>query len=184
MKEAFDVFFEKMSDSWQQVWRTGPKVPFTEQTKNCGLYVSEPDKDGYAEWQPKLQTEPVDFETIEKELGFKINLQIKEFLSTYWFMPLEGKTNTVNHLVLNELLPQCDLMQEVKHLFSKKEFHYLNKGEYFLIGGFCSINGNDSYMVHVNNDTGEVTAVQCFDKISIKIADSIKDLLVKMKGIW
>lgn len=75
-------------------------------------------------------------------------------------------------------------MKDVKFFFDKKEFHYLNCGNYFLIGGFCCIEGNDSYLVHVNNDTGEVFAVQNFDKISIKIADSIEELLRKMKGIW
>ena len=48
-----------------------------------------------------------------------------------------------------------------------------------MIGDFCCIDGNDSYMVHINNDTGEV-----FDKISIKIANSIEELLGEMKGVW
>ena len=39
-------------------------------------------------------------------------------------------------------------------------------------------------MVHINNDTGEVFADQNFDKISIKIANSIEELLGEMKGVW
>ena len=46
------------------------------------------------------------------------------------------------------------------------------------------INGNDSYLVQVNNDTGEVTAVDVMEKISVKLADSIEELLINMKGIW
>lgn len=46
------------------------------------------------------------------------------------------------------------------------------------------IDGNDSYLVQVNNDTGEVTAVDVKDKISIKLADSIEELLKNMKGKW
>ena len=46
------------------------------------------------------------------------------------------------------------------------------------------IDSVDSYLVQVNNDTGEVTAVEVMDKKSIKLADSIEDLLYNMKGIW
>ena len=57
-------------------------------------------------------------------------------------------------------------------------------GNYFLIGSFCCIERDDSYLVHVDNDTGEVFAVQNFDKVSIKIADSIENLLKEMRGKW
>lgn len=49
--------------------------------------VAENDKFDELEWQLKLQTEPIDFKAIEEELGFSVNPQIKEYLSTYWFLP-------------------------------------------------------------------------------------------------
>jgi hypothetical protein len=42
----------------------------------------------------------------------------------------------------------------------------------------------DSYLVEFNNDTGEVTAVDVGAHISIKLADSIEELLKTMKGQW
>ncbi len=135
---------------------------------------------------PNCRKKRIDFNSLEEDLEFRIHPQIKDFLSTYWFMPLEGKTDKIDHLVLHELLPQSqyELLKITKCYFNKKEYHYRNDGNYFLIGDFCCIDGNDSYMVHINNDTGEVFAVQNFDKISIKIANSIEELLGEMKGVW
>ena len=61
---------------------------------------------------------------------------------------------------------------------------YLKDHKYFLIGSYCRVGGIDSYLVHVNNDTSEVTAVHAGDKKSIKLADSIEELLLNMKGKW
>ena len=186
MKEAFDTFFEKSNNSWKRQWGTLPTVPNCEKFANCPLITSTVNEKKDLEWQPKLQTEPIDFKPIEKSLGFEINDQIKEYLSTYWFLSLEGRTGMVEQLVLDEVLPKSQqrFLEDVEFFFNKKELHYLEHGNYFLIGGFCSIDGDDSYLIHVNNDTGEVTAVQNFDKVSIKIADSIEDLLMNMKGKW
>ncbi|MBQ7046986.1 MAG: SecY-interacting protein Syd [Oscillospiraceae bacterium] len=186
MKEAFETFFEKNNNSWKNQWGTLPTVSKCEKYANCPLITSTVNGENELEWQPKLQTEPIDFKPLEEELGFSINPQIKEYLSTYWFLPLEGSTDIVNQLVLEEVLPkpQHKFLEDVKFSFNKKELHYISDGEYFLIGGFCCIEEDDSYLVHVDNDTGEVFAVQNFDKVSIKIADSIEELLLNMKGIW
>ncbi len=186
MKDAFDAFFEKNNNSWKKVWGTLPRVSKIDKYTQSSLIINEDNINDELEWQPKLQDKPIDFVSIEKELRFEINPQIKAFLTTYWFMPLEGKTSIIDQLVLDELLPQTqtDFSRYVKDRFNKKQYHYLDTGEYFLIGGFCCVNGNDSYMVHVNNETGEVTAVQNFDKILIKIAESIEELLYEMIGIW
>ena len=83
--------------------------------------VAENDKFDELEWQLKLQTEPIDFKAIEEELGFSVNPQIKEYLSTYWFLPFEGSTDTVDQLVLEEVLPkpQQKLLKDVKFFLPK-----------------------------------------------------------------
>ena len=186
MREAFDIFFENNNKSWRRAWGTLPRVPRCDKYRQSSLIVAENDKFDELEWLPKLQEKRIDFNSLEEDLEFRIHPQIKDFLSTYWFMPLEGKTDKIDHLVLHELLPQSqyELLKITKCYFNKKEYHYRNDGNYFLIGDFCCIDGNDSYMVHINNDTGEVFAVQNFDKISIKIANSIEELLGEMKGVW
>lgn len=65
------------------------------------LIVAENDKFDELEWLPKLQEKRIDFNSLEEDLEFRIHPQIKDFLSTYWFMPLEGKTDKIDHLVLH-----------------------------------------------------------------------------------
>lgn len=188
MKKAFEKFFEEMTQNYMNEWGVPPRAPYTEEKNPTGLFLPGTlDNKGYAQWKPKLQEKSVSFDAVEKELGFSIHSQIKDFLSTYWFLALDGIIQTSRgeaELRLNGLTPHSNLEERIISDFNNEETHYLHNHKYFLIGTFCSIGGNDSYLVQVNNDTGEVTAVDVMDKKSVKLADSIEDLLMNMKGIW
>ena len=71
------------------------------QYRQSSLIVAENDKFDELEWLPKLQEKRIDFNSLEEDLEFRIHPQIKDFLSTYWFMLLEGKTDKIDHLVLH-----------------------------------------------------------------------------------
>lgn len=184
MKAAFDIFFNKMNESWKREWNTYPRITFSEKKDKCGLFISNEVKDGYAEWQPKLQTEKVDFDKIEEILGFEIHTDIKKYVSTYCFFRLNSSLENDIHFQLKDILPNCDMEKEILDRFKKERFHYKEDGEYFLLGECCCIEGDDSYSLQVNNTTGEVMAVQALDEEEIKIANSIEDLLLNMKGEW
>jgi hypothetical protein len=188
MKEAFDAFFEEMTQNYIKEWVEPPQAPCNEKRRPTGLFLLETLNDeGYAQWKPRLQENNVAFEIIEKTLGFSINSQIKEYFSTYWFLPLEAKLPIESHKVsftLTGITPYTSIENVILQNFNRTGAHYLSDHNYFLLGTYCKIDGVDSYLVQVNNDTGEVTAVEVMDKKSIKLADSIEDLLYNMKGIW
>ena len=101
--EAFDkaennIFFENNNKSWRRTWGTLPRVPRCDKYRQSSLIVAENDKFDELEWLPKLQEKRIDFNSLEEDLEFRIHPQIKDFLSTYWFMPLEGKTDKIDHL--------------------------------------------------------------------------------------
>ncbi|MDE5792224.1 MAG: SecY-interacting protein Syd [Oscillospiraceae bacterium] len=188
MKKAFDTFFEEMTQNCINNKRIPFKAPYIESNYPTGLFLLHTlDDEVYAQWKPKLQDKIVSFDNIEKELGFSIHAQIKAFLSTYWFLALEGILQNSRgkvHLRLDGITPYVVLDTLIRSNFDNEETHFLHDHKYFLIGTYCMINGNDSYLVQVNNDTGEVTAVDVMEKISVKLADSIEELLINMKGIW
>ena len=188
MKVAFDTFFEEMTQNNIKKKGVPPKAPCNEDRFPTGLFLLDTlDENGYAQWKPKLQEKTVSFDSIESELGFAIHPQIKEFLSTYWFLALNARLQTPNEnvvLKLNALTPYTNLAEYIKSGFDNEETHYLSDHKYFLIGTYCMIDGNDSYLIHVNNDTCAVTAVDVMDKRSVHLADSIEELLCNMKGIW
>ncbi len=188
MKEAFETFFEEMTQNNIKKKGVPPKAPCNEEKYPTGLFLLQTlDDEGYAQWKPRLQEKPVSFDTVEKELGFSIHPQIKDFLSTYWFLALDGRIQTSSEKVilrLNGLTPYSDIDERIISGFDNEQTHYLSDHKYFLIGTYCVINGNDSYLVQVNNDTCEVTAVDVMDRRSVKLADSIEDMLMNMKGKW
>ena len=188
MKEAFNAFFEEMTQNNIKKKGVPPTAPCNEEKFPTGLFLLETlDENGYAQWKPKLQEEPVSFDSIENEIGFTIHPQIKAFLSTYWFLALNARLQTENESVvlkLNPLTPYTNLTEYIKSGFDNEETHYLSDSRYFLLGSYCMIDGVDSYLVQVNNETGEVTAVEVMDKRLIHLADSIEELLYNMKGIW
>ena len=188
MKEAFDTFFEEMDRSTIEALGHRPSIPYLEGYVLKDLILLDTlDSHGYAEWRPELQKESVSFDDVEEKLGFAIHPQIKEFCSTYWFRKLEGVIETAEgkiYFSLDQILPSFDLKEIMFDGFKHCGSHYLKDHKYFLIGSFCNVCGIDSYLVFVNNDTCEVTAVHAGDKKSIKLADSIEELLFNMKGKW
>lgn len=184
IKKAFDIFFNKMNESWKTVWNTYPKTSFRQENDICGLYISKKVENGYVEWQPRLQVNDINFQNIEKILDYKIHPDIKKYMSAYWFFRLNSSLENDVHFQLKDILPNCDMEKEILDRFKKERFHYKKDGEYFLLGECCCIEGDDSYSLQVNNITGEVIAVQPFDEEEIKIASSIEELLKNMRGEW
>jgi hypothetical protein len=60
----------------------------------------------------------------------------------------------------------------------------MNDHVYFILATYCNFDGDDGWLVEFNNDTGEVTAVEVGDGVSIRLASSIEELLKTMKGQW
>lgn len=84
---------------------------------------------------------------------------------------------------MREILPCYDMNEVIIERFRRTETES-KESKYFLIGNFCCINGDDTYSVQVNNDTGEVFAVWMLDGSFIKMASSIEELLSNMNGEW
>jgi hypothetical protein len=184
MKEAFDTFFEEMDRNNMKELGTLPTVPCRE----GALILPETcDKYGYSVWRPQLQTETFSFDDIEKELGFKIHSQLKDYLTTYWFWRLRSRMEIEGHDIrptLDAILPGTNFNEWLRCMRSSGETHYLRDHVYFLLGTYCKVDLLDNYLVEFNNDTGEVTAVGVSDRVSIRLAGSIEELLKTMKGRW
>lgn len=58
----------------------------------------------------------------------------------------------------------------------------MGNNDFIMIGSSVQIGPIDSYLLEVNNNTGEVFAIEVMDKRSVKLVDSIEELLVNMEG--
>ena len=56
MKEAFETFFEEMTQNYLNELGVPPQAPCNEKRRPTGLFLLETkNSEGYAQWKPKLQ---------------------------------------------------------------------------------------------------------------------------------
>ncbi len=186
VKESMKYFLTKHNVGYLYKWRTFPKCPIRKDIVDCGIVISEPDRDGYYQWKPKEQTVPVDFTSIEAKLGFSIHKDIKALVSSYFYFTLGGNMDDKN-FDISPLLPITNIEKYVLDRFEKEsyagDYDFILKGHFFHLGGAC-IGGDDAFVLEVNNDTGEVLAVEYMDKRYEKFADSLYDLFMNSTPIW
>lgn len=186
VKEAMEYFLTKNNIGYLYQWQTFPKCPIRKNMVDCGLVISEPDREGYYQWQAKEQTDGVDFSAIECKLGFSLHKDIKELVSSYFYFMLEGEIEGKSFHI-NGLLPTSNIEKYVTNGFEKEnyagDYDYILAGHFFHLGGAC-IDGDDSFVLEVNNDNGEILAVEYMDKKHIKFADSLYDLFMNSTPIW
>lgn len=186
VKEAMAYFLARNTIGYLYKWRSFPKCSVRKDMVDCGLIISEPDREGYYQWKPLEQTTPVDFASIESKLGFGLHKDIKEFISSYFYFMLDAdlEGGSIN---IYPFLPTTDIERNVIDRFEKEsyagDYDFILKGHFYQLGGAC-IDGDDSFILEVDNETGEVLAVEYMDKRHIKIADSLYDLFMNAKPIW
>ncbi|MCL2353579.1 MAG: SecY-interacting protein Syd [Defluviitaleaceae bacterium] len=189
MKEAFDIYFSKVDTEDME-------LPASDRINN-GLFIPDTlSESGWAQWQPKLQTEPIDFEPLEKELGFSIHPHLKAYFSTYWFLEIHGEIideDGEEHFYdLEAVQPDVCVLWQIKQghpSSSQTEFsQYMQRcGTFFYIG---VAEGSTDCTLFFNNDSGEVICVDYswasnydFKKplsepgVSYKVADSLEELI-------
>lgn len=186
VKEALEYYFVADRVAYMQEWGTLPKCPVRKEDANCPLIISEPDYDGYYQWQPVPIESDIDFTGVEEKLGFKIHKDIKALLSSYYHFRLEGYTKDYS-IHIYGLLPRTDIERLVIDRFEKESYaggyQFILDGKFFHLGAGC-IGGDDSFVFEVDNTTGEVWAVEYMDKKAYKVALSIKQLLLNISPIW
>lgn len=186
VKEAMEYFLTKHNIGYLYKWRTFPHSSIRKDMVDCGLVIEGPDRDGYYQWKPQEQMAPVDFASIEARLGFSIHKDIKALVSSYFYFRLGGDMDEKNFDIY-PLLPTTNIEKYVLDGFEKEsyagDYDFILKGQFFRLGGAC-IDGDDAFVLEVNNETGEVLAVEYMDKKHEKFADSLYDLFMNAKPIW
>lgn len=186
IKDAMEYFFAKLTIGSLKKWRTFPKCPIRGGIVNCGLVISEPDRDGYYQWKPVGVTTPVDFTSMESKLGFTIHQDIKAFVNSYYYFMLGADIGDAS-INIYPFLPTMNVEKYILDSFEKEsyagDYEFILNGQFFQLGGGC-IDGDDSFIIEVNNKTGEVLAVEYMDKRHVKIADSLYDLFMKAIPEW
>ncbi len=178
MKESFEKYFEKLNRLYKEEFGTKPSVSYTEKM-NKDLIVSEPDDEGYVEWEPKLQTEAIDWESIERELGFGLCEQLKEFYSTYSFADIDGRYNKmlISFDGIN-IVKGVEKMVRVAYEISQDDFP---NSEVFAIGD-AVIRDDDGYTLYFDNKDGRLFAREFDTNKTVEVSNSIAEVIANMEA--
>ena len=177
IKKAMEIYFDKQRDFWQSKYGIYPKLPYNSAIDKRMIVPDSLTDSGYIQWKPLLQEENVDFSEIEARLGIKINPKIRQYFNSYWFLSLIGDIDdaTLDFATLPygidivELAERCYLSGIDK--FSDEKVHFEL--------GFADIDGDDSYLIYVENETAMVKCVQVEDNIVIEMG-ALEDVISKM----
>ena len=179
MKEAFDIFFEKLNRVYEEEFGTKPMIPYSEKW-NRDLLVSEPDDEGYVEWEPKLQTDDIDWASIERELGFSLCEELKEFYSTYSFADLDGRYNKmfINFDGVN-IKKGVEVMVRDAYEIGKDDFP---NSEVFAIVD-AQIRDDDGYTLYFDNKDGRLFAREFDTNKTVEVSNSITEVIANMEAL-
>lgn len=179
MKESFEKYFEKLNRLYKEEFGTKPSVPYSERW-NKDLIVSEPDDEGYVEWEPKLQAEAVDWDSIEDGLGFKICSELKAFYSTYSFAQLDGEYKKISlcfdvvNLRESVIETVLDAYETAQYLFSGKEVFVL---------GMAESNDDDGYTIYFDNKNRKLFCYEDDTHNTIEFNESLAEVIANMDAV-
>ena len=180
IKKAMEIYFDKQRDFWQSKFGTLPKVPYNNenQINNPTIIPDSVDEEDYVEWQPITQeVENIDFSELEARTGIKINPKIKQYYNSYWFLSLVGEID-------NTILDFSTIPYGID-IVGLAERCYLSGIEKFPDGrahfglGYAYVDGDDSYLIYVENETTIVKCLQVEDNIVIEMG-ALEDVISKM----
>ena len=178
LKTAFEVYFKKLTDFNQQKFNKLPTVTYTD-TLNSDLLISTADTNGDIEWQPKLQTTPVDWSTLEVTLGFSVCEELKEYYSSYLFLTLAGGYKDIAKQLNFEAIADQNAIPQIILRQSKDGQYYFPNTQIFLLGN-ALINGDDSFGVYFDNQNGTIFCYEDDTKNRISLSDSLANIIEGM----
>lgn len=169
MKIAFENYFSKLKSLYSSTFGTEPTVPYKD-TLEKSLLFGTPDEEGEIQWIPKEQVTKYDWSNCEKQLGFMLCKNLKEYFNTYFFLEMSGTFGSCElhfyGIDGSESLEETVLRNyyDAQYIFPETEL--------FLIGN-AVVNDDDSYFIYYDNSTGKLFCYESDTKNEILLSYSI-----------
>lgn len=179
MKEAFSSYFKKQHEYYKRVYGTRPSVCYTG-ALNQDLLISAPTKNGEVEWLPKLQTATIEWEEIEKNIGFNLSDELRDYYSTYAFLSLAGKFGSA-YLYFQPIDATEDVTITVLRQFTDAQFVF-HGTQIFLIGN-ATINDDDNYFIYYDNKIGKLFCYESDTEKQVLISYSLYQTINDMEAL-
>ena len=191
MKSAFDIFWNKLNAYYDKNYNCKPTVYYTKKL-NPELFLQvynkiearfipcEKDVNGYIQWQPMPQGEPVDFNVIENHVGFALKEELRSYYSTYLFLELRGGIGR-NYFHYQPINRVSDIANIVFFQHEKAQTPFPESETFCL--GHAVLEGNDSFGIYYNNAEGKVFCHDYDSNSVVVFHDSLAETIAEMEAV-
>ena len=179
-KEALERFFIKQHEFYQTNFGTFPTAPYNDEDEqsNPTIIPGSLDEEEYIQWKPVSQNILVDFTEFEKKNNIKLNSQIKQYFTTYWFLSDIAGVISETTLYFKAVPYGINILSLVENCFINAKDMFSDNNTFFQIG-FAVVGGDDSYIIFVDNATAAVKCVQLENKNVIELG-TLSEVLITM----
>jgi hypothetical protein len=174
-----EIFFGKQLEYWLSHYSSYPKTPYNE-SLDKRMLIENSFENGYIQWKPLRQDTSVDFSSIEDKLKVSFHPQIKEYFASYWFLSMIGRIDDkqLRFTIIPSGINIINLIEDrVKWVIQ----NFPNRSAQIELG-FATVNGDDSYLIYVDNATANVSCVQMEDKHEVML-DTLEKVIAEMEVI-
>ncbi|MBO4292720.1 MAG: SecY-interacting protein Syd [Lachnospiraceae bacterium] len=178
MKKAFEKYFQKLDALYDKHFSTLPTVTYSDQL-NKSLLVSEPDEDGEVQWKPQEQTDPIEWESIEKELGFSVCDELKAYYSAYFFLMMSGKIGDrlLNFYPIGATEP---VQKSIDRNYHDAQY-FFPETQIFILGN-AKVGDDDNYFICYDNAENKLFCYESVTHEQIPLSDSISQTIDSMEA--
>lgn len=180
VKAAFKIYFSKLDLLYSSSFGTRPTVPYTENLEKS-LLIGDPDEDGEIQWSPKEQATKTDWSNCERQLGFALCQELKDYYNTFYFIAVSGTFGS-SELHFYRIDGTEPLEKVVLRNYSDAQYTFPGS-EMFLIGN-AVVNDDDSYFIYYDNMTGKLFCYEADTKNEILLSYSIAKTIGSMEASW
>ncbi len=169
IKENLEKCFDRKVRFWMEAFNSNPKAPYIPEIDKNNIFIEGTvDDEGYAQWLPIMQTREIDFVSLENKLGFKLHEQMKEYLSSYWFLELIGRMANDITIYFNKVSGMDDIYSVLFSELNTDAFVVtggITSGHKLILIGIATIKGDDSNEIYFDNETAEMIFINSDNNI-------------------
>lgn len=177
IKMAISSYYEKLADLWNQRRNSQPTVPYNDKMPK-EMYIGSENENGYISWKLMENNKEVDFDRIQKEIGFVLHPDVKEYFTSYFFMKMVGSIGDII-ISMTPITPLVD----IEHFILKRNqiANEVRRDNKLIEIGLAEIDGADGLLLCIDNNTGKVTWLDVEKGESGEISTSIYELISTME---
>lgn len=172
IKQYIKDYFDKLQKECKDC-NSALKVPYNPRTPSEMFFGSE-DEEGYIYWNLIERIEPIDEETLSREIGFKIHKSLLEFINSYFFLDISGLYNGME-ISFDSIISTTNMS---KFILRRSENLSINKTQVRYIQiGIITQDYDDNLLMCFDNKTGEIVLYDYEKEMIQVISSSLSELI-------